>query len=50
MSENRLDPVTLEILYNALRSATDESFIALMRSAYSTNIKLDLTQAAYFIF
>ena len=34
-----LDPVTLEILFNALRSVTDEAFIALMRSAYSTNIK-----------
>jgi len=34
-----LDAVTLEILANALRSVTDETFIALMRSAYSTNIK-----------
>jgi N-methylhydantoinase B len=34
-----LDPITLEILANALRSVTDESFVALMRSAYSTNIK-----------
>ena len=34
-----LDPITLEILHNALRSITDESFIALMKSAYSTNIK-----------
>jgi N-methylhydantoinase B len=34
-----LDPVTLEILWNALRSTADEAFIALMRSAYSTNIK-----------
>jgi len=34
-----LDPVTLEILFNALRSVTDETFVALMRSAYSTNIK-----------
>jgi len=34
-----LDPVTLEILWNALRSIADEAFIALMRSAYSTNIK-----------
>ncbi len=34
-----LDPVTLEILWNALRSVSDEAFIALMRSAYSTNIK-----------
>ena len=34
-----LDPITLEILYNALRSVTDETYIALMKSAYSTNIK-----------
>ncbi|MDP6389467.1 MAG: hydantoinase B/oxoprolinase family protein [Alphaproteobacteria bacterium] len=34
-----LDPVTLEILFNALRSVTDETFIALTKSAYSTNIK-----------
>jgi N-methylhydantoinase B len=34
-----LDPITLEILSNALRSVTDETFVALMRSAYSTNIK-----------
>ena len=34
-----LDPITLEILANALRSVTDEAFAALMRSAYSTNIK-----------
>jgi N-methylhydantoinase B len=34
-----LDPITLEIVHNALRSVTDEAFIALMKSAYSTNIK-----------
>ena len=34
-----LDPISLEILINALRSVTDETYIALMRSAYSTNIK-----------
>lgn len=34
-----LDPITLEIIANGLRSAADESFVALMRSAYSTNIK-----------
>ena len=34
-----LDPITLEILFNGLRSVTDESYIALTRSAYSTNIK-----------
>ncbi|QPC43273.1 hydantoinase B/oxoprolinase family protein [Kaustia mangrovi] len=35
----KLDPVTLEIIGNGLRSVTDESFIALMRSSFSTNIK-----------
>ncbi len=34
-----LDPITLEIFSNALRSITDETFIALMKSSYSTNIK-----------
>ncbi|MGD9921091.1 MAG: hydantoinase B/oxoprolinase family protein [Pseudorhodoplanes sp.] len=34
-----LDLIKLEILSNALRSIADETFIALMRSAYSTNIK-----------
>ena len=34
-----LDAVGLEILSNALRSITDECFFALMKSAYSTNIK-----------
>lgn len=34
-----LDAVTLEILLNALRSVSDETYISLMRSAYSTNIK-----------
>jgi N-methylhydantoinase B len=34
-----LDPITLEIIFNALRSITDETFIALTKSAYSTNIK-----------
>jgi N-methylhydantoinase B/oxoprolinase/acetone carboxylase alpha subunit len=33
------DPITLEILHNALRSVVDESFIALMKSAFSQNIK-----------
>ena len=35
----KLDAIALEILRNQLRSITDESFIALMKSAYSTNIK-----------
>ena len=34
-----LDPITLEILANGLRSIADETYIALMKSAYSTNIK-----------
>ncbi len=34
-----LDPITLEIMFNGLRSITDETYIALTRSAYSTNIK-----------
>ena len=34
-----LDPIGLEILFNSLRSVADEMFAALMRSAYSTNIK-----------
>jgi N-methylhydantoinase B len=34
-----LDAVTLEVLLNGLRSIADETYIALMRSAYSTNIK-----------
>ncbi len=36
---NTLDPIRLEILYNGLRSIADETYIALMKSAYSTNIK-----------
>lgn len=41
MSGNRptTDPVTTEILSNALQSVVDEAFVALMKSAYSTNIK-----------
>ena len=34
-----LDPINLEILHNAIRSVTDEAFVALMKSSYSTNIK-----------
>ncbi|MBU2963536.1 hydantoinase B/oxoprolinase family protein [Citreicella sp. C3M06] len=33
------DPITVEIVASAFRSVVDESFIALMKSAYSTNIK-----------
>ncbi len=38
-SNGALDPITLEIMYNAFRSVADECFAALMKSAYSTNIK-----------
>jgi N-methylhydantoinase B len=34
-----LDPITLEVIHNGLRSIADETYIALMKSAYSTNIK-----------
>ena len=34
-----IDLIKLEILSNALRSISDETFIALMRSAYSTTAK-----------
>ncbi|MEM7172678.1 MAG: hydantoinase B/oxoprolinase family protein [Pseudomonadota bacterium] len=34
-----LDPIGLEILSNSLLSIADEAFVALMKSAYSTNIK-----------
>jgi N-methylhydantoinase B len=34
-----LDPIGLEVLHNGLKSITDEMFVALMRSAFSGNIK-----------
>jgi N-methylhydantoinase B len=34
-----IDPITIEIVASAFRSVVDETFIALMKSAYSTNIK-----------
>src|SRR4029077_15827913 len=34
-----IDPITLEIMSNGLKSIVDEAYIALMKSAYSTNIK-----------
>jgi N-methylhydantoinase B len=37
--KSAIDPITVEIVLNALRSIADETFIALMKSAYSTNIK-----------
>ncbi|MFT5449299.1 MAG: N-methylhydantoinase B [Gammaproteobacteria bacterium] len=36
---NAPDPITVEILANALASVTDEAFITLMKASYSTNIK-----------
>jgi N-methylhydantoinase B len=36
---NVLDPIAVEVLHNALLSVTEEAYVALMRSAYSTNIK-----------
>lgn len=35
----RVDPITLEVMRNALYSITDEMSAALVRTAYSTNIK-----------
>ncbi len=35
----RIDPITFEVIRNALVAATDEMVVALRRSAYSTNIK-----------
>lgn len=36
----QLDPITFEVVRNALTAATDEMALALRRSAYSTNIKM----------
>ena len=39
MSARVLDPITFEVIRNALVAATDEMVLTLRRSAYSTNIK-----------
>ena len=39
MTDLTIDPISLEIMSNALRSIADETYNALTRSAYSTNIK-----------
>ena len=39
MSRNKTDPITLEIMRNAFQSIADEMTAALIRTAYSTNIK-----------
>lgn len=38
-TSNNVDPITLQVLHNNFCSITDEAYIALMKSAYSTNIK-----------
>jgi hypothetical protein len=37
------DPVTLEVVRNATASIADEMGVVLRRTAYSTNIKAELT-------
>jgi len=39
MTGPQLDPIALEVLSSGLRSVADEMYVALMRSAYSVNIK-----------
>lgn len=39
MSKAEIDPITLEITWNGLKSIADECFIAIMRSAFSSNVK-----------
>ena len=36
---NKIDLISLEITWNSLKSIADESYITLMKSAFSTNIK-----------
>src|SRR5690242_21814699 len=39
MATVKVDPITFEVIRNALVAATDEMVLALRKSAYSTNIK-----------
>lgn len=39
MSDLAIDPISLEITWNGLKSIADECFITIMRSAFSTNVK-----------
>lgn len=39
MPEIAIDPISLEISWNGLKSIADECFISIMRSAFSTNVK-----------
>lgn len=49
MASSKLDPVTTEVVRNQIQSAVEEMAIALMKSAYSTNIKerRDLSAAVF---
>jgi len=38
-TEVALNAIDIELIANALRSVVDEAFVALMKTAYSTNIK-----------
>ncbi len=38
-ARSNIDPITLEILHNGLKSVTDETYITITKAAYSTNIK-----------
>ncbi len=46
---SHLDPITMEVIHNALSTITEEMGVALSKSAYSTNIKtrLDFSCAIY---
>lgn len=38
-ADGKLDPITLEIVWNGLRSINDETWLTIQKSAFSTNIK-----------
>ena len=44
---NRFDPITLELIKNALDALVDEMALTLVRTAYSSNLKnsMDLSAA-----
>ena len=39
MDDNKIDPITLEVMRNAFYSISEEMNAALIRASYSTNIK-----------
>lgn len=39
MNRPDIDPISLEIVWNGLKSIADECFLTIMRSAFSTNVK-----------